>query len=25
LDSDEIPDYTLDCDFCKYQQKIKKI
>jgi hypothetical protein len=25
LDSDNIPDYTSDCDFCNYQQKIKKI
>ena len=25
LDSDNIPGYTIDCDFCNYQQKIKKI
>lgn len=25
LDSDKIPGYTEDCDYCKYQQKILKI
>ena len=25
LDSDKIPGYTIDCDFCNYQKKIKGI
>ena len=25
LDSETIPDYTEDCDYCKYQQKLKTI
>lgn len=25
LDSDEIPDYTDDCDYCNYQKKVRSI